>query len=233
MPSSVQTSVVDSTPANPRILLVDDDPGICSYISQLLQRAGYEVKTFTHLEFFFDEVSPQDFSCILLDIRFTHECDGTLLYREMRKREWRTPVIFISGFATVPIAVDMMRSGALDVLLKSDVTSNPDILLQSLKNAVSLDSDQRREDVRRKKTQSLLQKLTPREIETVKWVLTGRLNKQIAPEMNISERTVIAHRVNVMKKLGLTSSVELSQFAQECGISPAQSSGPRRDACLE
>lgn len=214
---------MSSVPSTPHVLVVDDDPRVCRFFADLLERAGYAVETFGKLPGFFDNVSPQNLSCVLLDIRFTTDQDGTSLYREMLDRGWKVPVIFVSAFGTVPIAVSVVRAGALDVLSKSDVSADPAILLQAVQNAVVTAREWRKDELRKQHAKTLLKTLTPREVETVQWVLTGRLNKQIASELGITERTVIAHRMSVMKKIGVTSIVELIRFSEACDLQPAES----------
>ena len=208
-------------PSSPRILIVDDDPRVCRFFTELLGGAGYRVETFSDLPVFFDHISPRGLSCVLLDIRFTTDQDGTSLYREMLDRGWKVPVIFVSAFGTVPIAVSVVRAGALDVLSKADVSADPPLLLRAVEKAVATAEEWKKEGEKKQHALALLQTLTPREVETIQWVLTGRLNKQIASELGITERTVIAHRMNLMKKIGVSSLVELIRFAESCNLGPA------------
>lgn len=213
---------MDSVSSPSHILIVDDDPRICSYYAELLEQAGYAVGTICEASTLFDCVNPANLSCILLDIRLTADQDGTSLYREMLERGWNVPVIFVSAFGSIPLAVKVVRAGALNVLSKAEVAEDPHILVQAVKEAVVTANQWRKEDTAKQQALALMDTLTPREIETISWVLTGRLNKQIAAELGITERTVIAHRMSVMKKIRIASLVELIRFADLCEISPAE-----------
>lgn len=220
MPPSQSPLTVKALAAS-RVLVVDDDPGIRRFLSQLLERSGYSPRSLDNLEDFFDAMREGQYGCILLDMCFANDRDGAQVFQEMIRQGWKVPVIIISGFATVPLAVEMMRAGVQDVLVKSDVTARPAILLEAMEKALAIGARWHQEEASRQKALALLDKLTPREVETIRWALTGMLNKQIAAEMGITERTVIAHRMSVMRKLRLSSFVQLSEFARDCGLSQA------------
>lgn len=207
--------------SSPRVLIVDDDPRVGQFLTEILEQSGYSVESIINLDLFFDKVSPENLSCVLLDIQFASDQDGASLYLEMLDRGWNVPVIFVSAFGTIPIAVSMIRAGALDVLSKVDVSDDPNILLKAVEKAVATSREWREEESKKRNAHALLQKLTPREVETLQWMLTGRLNKQTAAELGITERTVIAHRRSLMKKVGAISLIDLFRLAAICGVLPA------------
>ena len=151
--------------------------------------------------------------CLLLDVRLP-DVNGLELQQRLRECGATTPVIFISGYSDVPVTVRAMRSGAIDFLSKP-------VSEEALLNAIELAfAEEARLRAERDELEELRRKydlLTPREQDVFRLVLAGRLNKQIARELGISEKTVKVHRGRVMAKMGARRVAHLVQFAARLG----------------
>jgi FixJ family two-component response regulator len=159
--------------------------------------------------------------CIVLDVKMP-EMTGPELQEELARAEYGMPIVFLSAHADVPITARAMKKGAVDFLTKP---VDKDDLLGAIRAAVARDAESR---ARKAENESALERfgaLTPREREIMTWVITGKLNKQIAFELDISEETVKVHRGRVMEKLGVDSVADLVRLCGKAGIAPAE---PRR-----
>ena len=202
----------------PTVFVVDDDPSIRESISLLLKSAGYSVKTFPsakeYLEWERDTPGP---TCLVLDVKMPG-LTGLDLQKELQSRNDFTPIIFMTGHGDIPMSVQAMKKGAVDFLSKPFDDSD---LLEAVKGALLKDS-QAQADL--KNQMRILQKvdsLTSREQEVLSYLITGMLNKQIAHELGISERTVKAHRKQVFDKMGVDSMAELVRLTEKVGVKPA------------
>ena len=128
------------------------------------------------------------------------------------------PVVFMTGHGDIPMSVKAMKEGAVDFLPKP---FKPKELLGAIDEALSRDTQELSVEAKKKEALSRIETLTPRELEVMRWVITGMLNKQIADAMNISEKTVKAHRGRVMQKTRTTSVAELVRLAELADIDPA------------
>jgi FixJ family two-component response regulator len=147
---------------------------------------------------------------------------GIDLQRELKERGDDIPIVFLTGFGDVPTSVRAMKNGAGDFLQKPvDET----ILLKTIRQALNVHRKCHSEREKKELLRRSFDKLTPREFEVMRWVLTGMLNKQIAYELGIAEKTVKVHRGQVMKKLGIDSVAELVRLAEAAGIGFAQNPG--------
>jgi len=217
--------MVSTPPPFPDVLLIEDDPVVTKLVIHYLRPAKYRVKSFRSAKEFYQSQIPEHPCCLLLDIHLGEPPDGPAIYRNLLRDGVRIPVIFLSGVAKLPLAVDMLRAGALNFLEKDEVVQNPDLLVRAVAEAIQLSARIYQEDRRTADQKALLSKLTPRELETLEWVITGMLNKQIALYLNIKERTVKAHRAKITEKTGLYSVAELVRFAENCGVRPGQIAG--------
>jgi FixJ family two-component response regulator len=139
---------------------------------------------------------------------------GLDLQSALAKTESPLPVIFLTGHGDIPTSVHAMREGAEDFLTKP---VKKEQVLAAIQRALTRDARERQERARRRELRSLFDTLTPREREVLAHVLSGQLNKQIAGDLHAAERTIKAHRANVMAKLQVQSVAELVQLAQEGG----------------
>lgn len=203
----------------PTVFIVDDDPSALRGITRLVQAAGFKAEPFSSAADFLASGKWNDPGCIVLDVRMPDmtgpELQKKLFYED---NEFHLPIIFLSAHGDVPTAAKAMKMGAVDFLTKP-------VELDELKEAVRLslekDAANRVHKAESSVVRERLNTLTKREMEVMKYVITGILNKQIAAELKISEETVKIHRGRVMQKLGIVSVVELVHICEIAGISPA------------
>jgi len=143
---------------------------------------------------------------------------GLDLQKELLSRNYPIPIVFITGHGDIPISVQAMKKGAVDFLSKP---FDDNELLDAVKMALLKDSQARVDLKEQKHVMQRLDSLTTREHEILTYLITGMLNKQIAYELNISERTVKAHRKQVFDKMGVNSIAELVRLTEKVGIKPA------------
>ena len=201
---------------SPRIFIVDDDVTFNRSLARLVKSIGFEVETYTSAEEFLEKRPYKGPSCLLLDVRMPG-LTGPVLQRELANRNITIPVIFLTGHGDVPTGVKAMKDGAIDFLLKPVEEKK---LFEAIDRALDKHSQLEMKQKEIDKTNRLLASLTPREYEILRWIITGMLNKQIAYSLKITERTVKAHRSQVMQKLNVVSVAELVRLTQKANISP-------------
>jgi FixJ family two-component response regulator len=187
------------------IYLVDDDASVLKAISRLLREAGYEVRAFQSPSDFLEQHDSEAVGCAVFDLAMTG-LNGLDLHREMSARGYRRPTIFITGHGDVPSSVQAMKLGAVDFLTKP---VHDEDLIEAVRAAVERDFAARRQLSELETVSKKVSQLTPREREVMDHVISGRLNKQIAAAMQISEKTVKVHRARVMAKMAVRSVAEL------------------------
>ena len=203
--------------ASPTVFVVDDDPSIRESLSLLLSSAGYDVKTFASaIEFLESESHIPGPACLVLDVKMPG-LSGMDLQKELKSRNYVIPIIFITGHGDIPMSVQAMKTGAVDFLAKPFDAGD---LLNSIKEALLRDSQVRADFDEQNHIMQRLDSLTTREHEVLRYLITGMLNKQIAYELSISERTVKAHRKQVLDKMGVDSIAELVRMTERLGVRP-------------
>jgi FixJ family two-component response regulator len=209
--------------AIPTVFVVDDDPSIRESLSLLLNSTGYGVKTFASAkEFLESEPDTSGPACLVLDVKMPG-LSGLDLQKELRSRNYLIPIIFITGHGDIPTSVQAMKQGAIEFLPKP---FDDDKLLDAVKEALLKDSQSRAVHNEQSHIMQRLDSLTAREHEILTYLITGMLNKQIAYELNIAERTVKAHRKQVMDKMGVRSIAELVRLTEKVGVKPAEIDNP-------
>lgn len=200
--------------------MVDDDPSILRSLKRLLELNGYKVETFPSaqdfMKFDYDINEP---ACLILDVMMP-EMSGIELQETILSWDISLPIVFITALHDVPTSVNAMKKGAVDFLTKPFKESD---LLSAVRSALQKDLKIRadvNEFINLKRRFALL---TPRERQVLSYVIGGKLNKQIAFELDISERTVKAHRSQVMDKMGIDSLAELVRAAEKLGVQPKES----------
>jgi FixJ family two-component response regulator len=143
---------------------------------------------------------------------------GLDLQAELERNQMMVPLVFLSGRSTVPASVQAMKGGAVDFLTKP---VDADALLCSVRRAITQDLAQRARAETDKAVRAAFATLTPREVEILPYLVSGRLNKQIAADLGVVEKTVKVHRMHVMQKLGLHSLAELVRLVERMHIAPA------------
>ena len=194
------------------VYIVDDDEAVRDSLRWLLEGNGFSVKVFSNAEELLDFSKTQSHGmvgCLILDVRMPG-ITGVELHDVLLKEGINIPVIFITGHGSVSLAVKSMKRGAIDFLEKpfsdEEICRLVDSSLQKARDV----SDKREVNL---KAQELLAKLTPRENQVLERITAGRLNKQIADDLNISIKTVEAHRANIMTKVEARTVAELIKIA--------------------
>ena len=199
----------------PLVLLVDDDASFLRAVSRLLRASGFTVKIFDSAAAVLAEVSPETRGCVIADLRMPG-VSGLDLQDALVKSGLTLPVIFLTGEGDIPSSVRAMRHGAEDFLEKRAPKNQ---LLDAVNRALDRDASEYGKRTRLQSLRSAFDALTPREREVLAHVVRGRLNKQIAADLNIHERTVKLHRAAVTAKLGVHSVAELTKLWMEAGKS--------------
>jgi FixJ family two-component response regulator len=206
-----------TTTARSMVFVVDDDPSVRDAITRLLGTVGLSAKEFgSALEFLAGD-RPEEPSCLILDVRLPG-ISGIDFQRELSKANIQIPIIFITAHGDVPMSVKAMKAGAVEFLIKPFHDQD---LLDAVQLAIEKDRLRRLRESEIHEFQCRLLTLTPREREVLPLVISGRLNKQIAAEMNTSEATVKVHRSQLMRKMEAKSVPDLVRMAEKLGISAA------------
>lgn len=203
--------------SEPTVFVVDDDPDLRAVLSNLIASVGLAVETFSSAQEFLDRYDPSRAGCLVLDVRMPGQ-SGLDLQRELARRDATLPVIIITGFAEVHLAVRALKGGAIDFIEKP--FSNQ-VLLDRIEEAIRRDRQARQEKERRGRFAERLATLTPREREVMERVVAGKPNKVIATELGLSLKTVEGHRAHVMEKMQVDSLAELVRLA--VGAEPGKS----------
>jgi len=194
--------------------VVDDDQSMRTSLSRLLTGAGYAVTLYATAEALLDVAGPDVTGCLLLDLRLPG-LSGLELQRQLIERDCPTPVIFLTAHGDVTAGVRAMKHGAVDFLEKP---VGADKLLSAIADAVATDESSRRQRDELRALTALAAALSPREKEVWLRVVAGQLNKQIAFDLGIVERTVKLHRHAAMKKLRADSVADLVRMAERLKI---------------
>ena len=200
------------------ISIVDDDPSIRSSLSFLLQSAGYQVDDFNSAkEFLKSNINSSDSGCLILDVKMPG-ISGLDLQKELASINYSRPIIFITGQGDIPMTVQAMKNGAVNFLPKPyDDTQ----ILDAVEEALVINMMVLVEQSELKIIQHKFDLLSNREQEVLKYLLSGMLNKQVGFELGITERTVKAHRKQVMDKMGIKTMAEAARLTEKIGIKPA------------
>jgi FixJ family two-component response regulator len=196
------------------VFVVDDDASVREALDRLIRSAGLKVEAFASAEEFLNRPRADVPSCLVLDVRLP-DLSGIDLQRRMVESNNEIPIVFITGHGDIPTTVRAMKAGAVEFLTKPLVDGD---VLESIRQAIARDRAARDHHAETAELRARYASLTPREKEVMEWVVSGRLNKQIAGELGISEETVKVHRGHVMRKIGADSLAELVRMSQRLGI---------------
>ena len=187
------------------VFVVDDDEAVRDSLGMLLESVDLPCRTFASATEFLEQHDPDQHSCLVADIRMPG-MSGLELQEELNRRSSTIPILFITGHGDVPMAVDAMKSGALDFIQKPFRDQD---LLDRINQALEKDEESREDNRELSETRSRIARLTARETEVMHRVVQGQANKVIALDLGVSQRTVEIHRARVMQKMGARSLAEL------------------------
>jgi FixJ family two-component response regulator len=195
--------------AEPVIVVIDDDPEVREALGSLLRSVGLKARLFGSVTEFLQSGRPEGPATLVLDVRLPGR-SGLDFQRELAEADIHLPIIFITGHGDIPMSVQAMKGGAIEFLTKP-------FREQDLLDAIQLGLDRDRAWLEKQKSLAALrlryEALTPREREVMVRVVTGRLNKQIAGDIGVSEITVKVHRGQVMRKMNASSLPDLARMA--------------------
>jgi FixJ family two-component response regulator len=201
----------------PTIFVVDDDPAVLKSLGRLLRSAGLRVETCNSPQDFLARHNPALPGCLVLDVAMPG-LNGLKVQQALAAIGDERPIVFLTGHGDIPTSVEAMKRGAVDFLTKP---VNAEDLLKAIHSAIVKDSVRRLERDEVEEFKQRLATLTPREREVLPYVISGRLNKQIAGELGTAEKTIKVHRARVMEKMKVQSVAELVRLAERLGIRPA------------
>jgi FixJ family two-component response regulator len=194
--------------------VIDDDASWRKSVERLMSAAGYQVALYESAECFLEK-SPVDApGCILLDVRMPG-LTGLQLQQRLVAMRQELPIVFLSGHGDIPLTVQAVKAGAEDFLTKPVDT---DVLLRAVAQAITRDRESRGKREQLDVLRGRIDGLTPTERKVFDLVVRGKLNKQIAVELGMTERTVKWHRHNIMPKLHVQSLAGLVSLAEQLGL---------------
>lgn len=196
------------------IYVVDDDPSVRKSLTRVLTSAGYPVEAFASAEDFLTRGSFVRPCCVVLDVRLPG-LTGPGLQEMLARSGHRMPIVFITGHGEIEMSVTAMKRGAVDFLTKPFDGAS---LLEAIERAVTKDVRDLNDEGQTADVRERVKRLTIRESEVLARVVTGLLNKQIAGELGIGEKTVKVHRAHVMEKMRAGSVAELVRLADRAGV---------------
>ena len=201
--------------------VVDDDPSVLRSLTRLIGAAGYRVRTYERASDFLERRLPKGPKCLVLDLQMPG-LGGLDMQRDLAAGGLAVSVIFLTGHGDIPSSVTAMKGGAVDFLTKPVRGAT---LLEAIRVAIDKDKARLKGERELASIRSRIGSLSPREHEVFRWVIAGRLNKQTASEMGISEKTVKFHRAVVMQKMKAGSVAELTILADRAGVQPMRKVG--------
>jgi RNA polymerase sigma factor (sigma-70 family) len=207
------------TKEQPVVFVIDDDGLVRDAVQDLLCSVGLKVEAFGSAQEFRESKRPDAPGCIVLDVRLPG-ASGLEFQRTLAEANIQLPIVFITGHGDVSTTVQAMRSGAIEVLTKP---LREQQLLDAVHMGIERDRGRRQQAKLVAELEERFNSLTPRERELLALVVTGRPNKQIAHELDLSEMTVKVHRSQIMRKMQAKSLVDLVRMADKLSVSTRKS----------
>lgn len=214
MPTSLRGHAVPGQSGAGTVLIIDDDSSTSLSLARLVRAAGFDVETYGSPSAFLQRPAFRGKGCAVIDIRLP-EMTGVQLHDAMRARGMSLPVIFLTGNDQIAPGVHAMKNGAVDYLLKP---VDAETMLGAIRTALERHGAERARDDRNEHVAQCIEKLTPRELEVMHYVIKGFMNKQIAAALDISIKTVKKHRAQVMEKMEAASVIALVRACETAGI---------------
>ena len=198
----------------PTVLVIEDDQGLRESLGRLLRSVDLNPRLFASVPEFLNVGRPHVTSCLVLDVRLPGQ-SGLDLQRELARSGGQIPIIFITGHGDIPMSVQAMKGGAIEFLTKPFLDKD---LLDAIELALARDRAWRADQNALAALQARFATLTPREREIMIQVVRGRLSKEIAGDIGVSEVTVKVHRSNMMRKMEVASLPELGRVAVKLNL---------------
>ena len=209
-------------PEQPIVFVVDDDALVRDSIQDLLQSVGLEVRLFASPGDFLKTRRPDAPGCLVLDVRLPEQ-SGLDFQRTLAGTDMELPIIFITGHGDIPMSVRAMKSGAVEFLTKPFRDQD---LIDAIQTAIARDRARRADACLLAELRRRFAALTPREQDVMRQVVSGRLNKQVAGDLNLSEARVKALRAQIMRKMQADTLPDLVRMADRLGITAATQAAP-------
>jgi len=200
----------------PSVLIIDDDPEFRDSVARLLRTVGLQTREFSSVSDFLNADPSGGPTCLVLDVRMPGR-SGLELQRDLAAANRQVPIIFITAHADVPMTVQAMKGGAMEFLTKPFRDQD---LIEAVEAGLARDRARRESEKALAGLRERFDTLTSREREIMVQVAAGRLNKQIAHDIGITESTVKVHRTNLMRKMNARSLPELSRMADMLNLTP-------------
>jgi FixJ family two-component response regulator len=192
------------------VFIVDDDESVCRALTRLLRANGLVAEAYLSAAAFLECLPREDAGCAILDLQLP-EMNGIELQQKLAEISQTLPILFLSAYGDVPTTVRAMKQGALDFMTKPvDV----ELLISAVRAAIAGQKKIIEQQSARQRARALAATLTPRERDVALGVIAGRLNKQIAADLGIVEKTVKIHRGHVMEKMGVKSVADLVRLGE-------------------
>jgi len=193
------------------VFLIDDDARMRAALERLLKSVGLHAESFATPQDFLHHKLPDVASCLVLDVRLPG-MSGLEVQRKLNERRVSIPIIFITGHGDIPMTVEAMKSGAVEFLTKPFRDQD---LVDAIQQALKRDDELRQQQTEIAQLQERYAKLTARERDVMRLVVSGMLTKQIASKLALSEVTATVHRGHVMRKMHANSPAELGRIAEK------------------
>lgn len=193
------------------VVIIDDDPEFRESLGRLLRSVGLEYRLFASIAEFLEAEQPERPTCLVLDVRLPGR-SGLDFQRDLAESNVNLPIVFITGYGDIPMTVRAMKGGAIEFLTKPFRDQD---LLDAVYVGLDRDRERRRGDEALSALRARFDVLTPRERAILIQVVEGRLNKQIASDMGVTETTVKVHRSNMMRKIKVASLAELCRMVDK------------------
>jgi FixJ family two-component response regulator len=193
------------------VIIVDDDPAVREALASLMRSVGLQVTALASVPEFLKSEHRAGPTCLVLDVRLPGR-SGLDFQRELSAANVQLPIIFITGYGDIPMSVQAMKGGALEFLTKPFRDQD---LLDAIQLGLARDRARREDERALTELRERFETLTPREREVMVQVVKGRLNKQIAGDIGVSEVTVKVHRGQAMRKMKASSLPDLARMADK------------------
>ena len=211
-----RTTPVTAPGPDPCILVIDDDPEFRASVGRLLRSVGLNSRLFASIHDYLHFDPPDCPTCLLLDVRLPGR-SGLDFQRDLAAAHSEVPIIFVTGHGDIPMTVQAMKGGAVEFFTKPFRDQD---LLDAINLALAGVRARREQSQALSAIRARFEALTPRERKVMIQVVQGRLSKQIASDMGITEGTVKVHRSNLMRKMRLASTADLCRIADKLKLLP-------------